>query len=69
MNVVVNIYTPDMDTGSIITIEQIEGTNNYNYTVEWEHNNDSGSWTGTVYNYTGNYFELVKQVMNGRSLS
>lgn len=68
MNVVVTIYTPNQDVGSSITIEQVEGTDNYEYRVTIDHDNWSESWSGTVYNFTGHYYELVKQVMNGRTV-
>lgn len=68
MPVSVSIYTPDKDLGTNITIEPIENTNNYSYIVEGDDENGPFNQEGVIYNFTGNYMELVREVLNGRTM-
>ena len=69
MNVVVSIYTLDKDVGCLIDIHNDIGTNNYKYVITSYDEDDTISNEGIIYNFEGDYLELVKVVLNGRNLS
>lgn len=66
MKITVEVKADEVGIASI-HIEQIGGTDNYKYDVDWAHEN--GGWYGTIYNHEDSYLELVKKVLNGRDLS